>query len=57
MKFGARFMAINSSAAEPQQARDSGMMRSFLLRGIVLALVIAAFMRFGNVNIGAIGQD
>ncbi len=49
-------MAINLSAAEPQQARDSGMMRGFLLRGIVLALVIAAFMRFGNVNIGAIGQ-
>ncbi len=49
-------MAVNSTAAEPQQARDSGMLRGFILRIIVLSLVIAAFMRFGNVNIGAIGQ-
>ncbi len=49
-------MEANASSAEDLQTRNASAARSFLLRGALLIVVVAAFMSIGNVNIGAIGQ-
>lgn len=49
-------MTATATAANESQASALSANRSFLLRGILLAIVVAGFMSFGNVNIGAIGQ-
>lgn len=49
-------MTAPASAADHSQEGILGANRRFILRGIVLAIVVAFFMSVGNVNIGAIGQ-
>ena len=49
-------MTATASAANQPQASALGANRAFVLRGILLAVVVAGFMSVGNVNIGAIGQ-
>ena len=49
-------MTATASAADQPQASGLSANRRFLLRGILLAVVVAGFMSLGNVNIGAIGQ-
>ncbi len=48
-------VAATSSADSQTESRLSGNMR-FLLRGLVVAVIVAIVMSLGNVNIGAIGQ-
>ena len=47
--------AVSSSQDRPHHSDSSGL-QGFITRAILLAVVIAAFMSLGNVNIGAIGQ-
>ena len=49
---------MTATVADADHARASAFSanRRFIMRGIVLALVVAFFMSVGNVNIGAIGQ-
>ncbi|MCY3779278.1 MAG: ABC transporter permease [Chloroflexi bacterium] len=47
--------AATSSAESPAGSGISGNMR-FVLRGLVVAVIVAVIMSLGNVNIGAIGQ-
>ena len=47
--------ALSSSQDRPHHSDSSGL-QGFITRAILLAVVIAAFMSLGNVNIGAIGQ-
>ena len=49
-------MTTPASAASQPQASALGANRNFILRGLPLAIALAGFMSFGNVNIGAIGQ-
>ncbi len=49
-------MTATTAASETSSEGRFSATRAFLVRGIVLAIVIAGFMSLGNVNIGAIGQ-
>lgn len=49
-------MTATASSVEGTQSRAAGAGLKFVLRVIALAVVVAFFMSFGNVNIGAIGQ-
>ena len=49
-------MTATESSVEQVHLHDAGGKLNFSLRALVLIVVVALFMRFGNVNIGAIGQ-
>ncbi|MCY3980028.1 MAG: hypothetical protein OXG23_18150, partial [Chloroflexi bacterium] len=49
-------MTATAVATTQPQASGLSANRRFILRGILLAVVVAGFMSVGNVNIGAIGQ-
>lgn len=49
-------MSATTAASNRPHAPDLRANRGFLLRGALLAIIVAFFMSVGNVNIGAIGQ-
>jgi len=46
----------SAAGNERHEAGDSANARAFLLRGLLVAVLVALLMSFGNVNIGALGQ-